>query len=334
MAVTLKDISDATSFSINTVSRALRGDSRISAATREAIMAVAEELGYIPNAIATSMRSNRTHTIGVVSADSSNPFFAEVIMGIEEAARKLSHNILLINTEEQALAEREAIKLLLGRQVDGLVVIPVYHDEENLKLYRSLEVPYLFAGRRVLGLDNRSILHGDAEGQKQVAEYLLDKGHKSILYIAGPDNISNTVDRLEGFHAAFRERDLESDDDYILRSKGHIEDGYAAANFALNQGKEFTAVVCFNDLVAMGVLKSLHENDLVVPRDVEVFGYDNLYIAQFLRPSLSSVDVFKSRLGRTAVTELIRHIEDPTAEYADIWLKPRLVFRESAPTID
>jgi LacI family transcriptional regulator len=329
MSIRLKEISDATSFSVNTVSRALRGDIRISEATREAIVRKAEELGYIPNAIAGTMRSNRSRTIGVVSADSSNPFFAEVILGIEEAARKLDHRILLINTEEKAENERDAIKLLLGRQVDGLVVFPVFDDPKNRSLYESLEVPFIFAGRRVRGIENRSILHGDEEGQMEVVDYLLDKGHRKILYIAGPENVSNTVDRLEGFREAYRRRGLEIDPDLLVSSSGHIVDSYAKTNLALNRGLEFTAVVCFNDLTAMGAIKSLYENDRSVPGDVEVFGFDNLSIAQFLRPSLSSVDVPKSRLGRMAVEELIAHIEDPEREYRTLCIKPRLVFRET-----
>ncbi|MFA6506998.1 MAG: LacI family DNA-binding transcriptional regulator [Treponemataceae bacterium] len=329
MNVRLKEISDATSFSVNTVSRALRGDSRISEATRAAISRKAEELGYIPNTIAGSMRSNRSRTIGVVSADSSNPFFAEVILGIEAAARKLDHHILLINTEERSENERDAIKLLLGRQVDGLVVIPVYDDPKNLRIYESLEIPFIFAGRRVRGIENHSILHGDSEGQKAVFDYLLNKGHRKILYIAGPKNISNSVDRFEGYSEAFRAKGLEIDPDYVLESSGHIEDGYAKTNMMLNRGLDFSAIVCFNDLLAMGVLKSLHENDRAVPGDVEVFGFDNLYISQFMRPSLSSVDVSKALLGRTAVEELIRHIEDPQKEYRTLRLEPRLVFRET-----
>src|SRR5690554_4057575 len=119
MSVKLKDIADKTGFSINTVSRALRNDTRISETTRLAIKQTAQEMGYIRNIVAGSMRLNRSKTIGVISADSANPFFAEVIQGIEERARSLNYNILLINTEEQAKNEREAIRLLLGRQVDG-----------------------------------------------------------------------------------------------------------------------------------------------------------------------------------------------------------------------
>lgn len=330
MIIKLKDIAEATGFSINTVSRALRGDDRISVASRKVISETAERMGYIPNVVAGSMRSNRSFTIGVVSADSANPFFAEVIIGIEETARKLNFNILLINTEEQAENERDAIRLLLARQVDGLILMPVYDSPENLEIYRSLEVPFIFVGRRVNGIENHSILHEDRKGQAMVIEQLLNKGHRQILYITGPDNISNTVDRKEGVFDAFRTRGLEPDPSYFFPSLGHIADGYTQVNRAVNKGMTFTAVVCFNDLLAMGALKSLHENSLKVPEDVDVFGYDNLFMSQFMQPRLSTVDVPKNRLGRLAVEELVRHIDDTELVYKNLNLKPRLVFRETS----
>ena len=329
MKVKLADISTKTGFSINTVSRALRGDSRISDDTGSLIRKTAEELGYIRNHVAGSMRSSRTNTIGIVSADSSNPFFAEVLLGIEDTARKLNFHILLINTEEQGENEYEAVKLLLGRQVDGLIIIPVFDNAVNRKMYESLPVPFVFAGRRVEGLEKHSILHGDAEGSRDVFRYLLDKGHSNILYLAGPGSISNTVDRLRGMHDAFDERNTPVNKDLIIETRGHIDDGYSSVNHALNKGVAFTAIACFNDLVAMGVLKSLHENSLDVPGDIEVFGYDNLNMAQYMQPRLSSVDVPKAKLGQAAVEELINHIENSNQLYSTINMQPRLVFRET-----
>jgi len=329
MNVKLSDIARITGFSINTVSRALRGDSRISGQTSRLICSKAEELGYIRNEVAGSMRSSRTNTIGVVSADSSNPFFAEVLLGIEDAARKMNYSILLINTEEQAENEYDAVKLLIGRQVDGLIIIPVFDDPKNLSMYELLGIPYIFAGRRVKGLEAHSILHGDEEGSSEVFSYLLETGHKRIFYLAGPGRISNSVDRLEGMKRAFREKGRAFDADLVVETRGHIDDGYSEMNRALNKGLEFTAVACFNDLVAMGVLKSLHENGLCVPEDIEVFGYDNLNMAQYMQPRLSSVDVPKARLGQAAVEELMLHIEDGNRPYNTLEMKPRLVFRET-----
>ena len=196
-------------------------------------------------------------------------------------------------------------------------------------MYETLPIPFIFAGRRVKGLEEHSILHGDISGSKDVFRYLLDKGHRNILYLTGPSAISNTVDRLKGLYEAYEENSIPVNRDLIIETRGHIDDGYAAVNHALNKGLDFTAVSCFNDLVAMGVLKSLHENSLNVPGDIEVFGYDNLKMAQYMQPRLSSVDVPKAKLGQIAVEELISHIENRDRSYTTINIQPRLVFRET-----
>ncbi len=329
MKVKLKDIAAQTGFSINTVSRALRDDYRISGATRSLIKSAADEMGYICNVVAGSMRSNKSNIIGVVSADPANPFYAEVIQGIERRARRLGYNILLINTEEQAENERAAIRLLLGRQVDGLIIAPVFDDKENFAFYQSLSTPFIFVGRYIKGLKSHSILHGDIEGQAMAFEYLLRRGHKKILYIAGPKNISNTIDRLEGLKLAYQRDGMQIDESYIFESSGHMEDGYALVCQALNRGLSFTAVVCFNDLLAFGALKALQEKSLSVPTDVEVIGFDNLAMSQFMQPRLTTVEIPKNRLGQKAVEELVNHIDDTKYPYNTVNMKPRLIHRET-----
>ena len=141
--------------------------------------------------------------------------------------------------------------------------------------------------------------------------------------------MSNTIDRLAGVAEAYANNGMEVNPEYILEASGHIEDGYSLTNQALNRGLGFTAVACFNDMLAMGVLKSLGENNLKVPDDIEVFGYDNLYMSQFMQPSLSTVDVPKYRLGYVAMETLLSHIQDPNLEYATTDFPTRLVYRET-----
>ena len=330
MRATLKTIAEATGFSINTVSRVLRNDHKISNETSILIKGKAEELGYIPDAIASSMRKPRSMTIGVVSADSSNPFFSEVIRGIGEKAEELGYQMLIGNTEENASKEEHLIKLFLSRKVDGLLVMPTFEkDEKHRAFYSTLPVPYIFAGRYIEGLENHSILHSDEYGERSVFEYLLRNGHRSILYLSGPENVSNTEARDRGMEEAYNDLGLAIERKNIFHLTGHAEDGYHAVNTALNRGMEFSAVVCFNDIIAMGVLKSLSENDLSVPDDVEVIGYDNLMFSQFMQPSLSTVDVPKHRLGYKAMEVLNEHIENPELPYKTENLPVRLVFRDS-----
>lgn len=330
MRTTLKTIATATGFSINTVSRVLRNDTRISAATTRIIQSKAEELGYIPDAIASSMRNPRTRTIGVVSADFSNPFFGEVIRGIEERAQEIGYQMLVGNSEENEEKERHLVRLFLSRKVDGFIVMPVFgKDSKHLEFYSSIPVPFIFAGRYIDGLKSHSVLHGDEDGEESVFDYLLKKGHRNILYLSGPDGISNTQDRDSGRQKAYDNNDVRSDQKYVFHLTGHPEDGYQAINTAINKSMEFSAVVCFNDIIAMGVLKSLAENDLSVPNDVEVIGYDNLMFSQFMEPALTTVDVPKHRLGYVAMDILEKHINDPEMKYETNHLSSRLLFRDS-----
>ena len=331
MEARLKDIAKATGFSINTVSRALRLDRNISEKTTSIIRAKAEELNYIPNALASSMRSSKSGIIGVISADSGNPFFGEVVKGIEDKATKLGYQLLLGTTEELLDKEEQLLKVFLSRRVDGLIVMPVFDNSpEHLEIYKRLgeTVPFIFAGRYLDGFKSHSILHEDFSGQKAVFDYLFSQGHERILYISGPDYVSNSKDRLDGMKASYLENGKIFDEDFAIKTNGQIEDGYAAVNQALNRGLDFTAVACFNDLLAIGAMKSLGENDLSVPRDIEVFGYDNLLLSQFMQPSLSTVDVPRFKLGQSSMERLDKMIKRG-GDYKEMVLPIRLIFRGS-----
>ena len=335
MRTTLKTIAKATGFSINTVSRVLRNDTRISAETSSIISRKAEELGYIPNAIASSLRSLRTYTIGVISADFSNPFFSEVIGGIEEKAHEAGYQMLIGNSGEDEEKERHLVRLFLSRKVDGFVVMPAYgKDNRHFDFYSSIPVPYIFAGRYINGQKSHSILHNDEDGEESVFDYLLKRGHRNILYLSGPEGISNTHDRDKGMQKAYSSHSIQPDNKYIFHLSGNMEEGYQKTNQAITQNLEFTAVVCFNDLIAMGALKSLAENNLSVPGDVEVIGYDNLKISPFMEPGLTTVDVPKHKLGYEAMDVLDQHISNPEMAYETNNLTSKLLFRGSTADDD
>lgn len=333
MESTLKDIALATGFSINTVSRALRDDRAISQKTKDIIKSKANELNYIPNALASSMRSLHSGLIGVISADSANPFFGEVIKGIEERATNLGYQLMLGCTEESIEKEEKLIKMFLSRRLDGLIIMPVFdNSDEHIEMFKRLSksVPFVFAGRYLEGLREHSILHQDFAGQKYVFDYLFSKGHKNILYIAGPKNVSNSGERIKGMLSSYEKNNVTFLPEYMKISNGRIEDGYRIVNQALNRGLEFTAVACFNDMIAMGVMKSLAENDLKVPEDVEVFGYDNLFLSQFYKPSLSTVDVPCFKLGQRSMEVLDLMIKKmDVSKICETELPIRLVFRGS-----
>lgn len=329
MKTRLIDIAKETGFSVNTVSRVMRGDTRISEATANTIKQKAKELNYIPDVVASSMRSAQSKTVGVIIADPSNPFFSEVIKGIESKANELGYQILLSSSDEKWEKERECLKMFIARKVDGIISTPVMSDtEEQYKYYSRINVPFIFAGRYIPKLEDHSLLHSDYEGEKEVVAKLIANGHKNIIYLAGPDAISNSKEREKGYIDAFTEAGLEFESKYIYRTNGRIEEGYSAINRAIQKLPDFTAIVCFNDLLAMGAMKSLEENDLKIPQDVEVFGFDNLYLSQFMFPSLSTVDVPKYQLGYRAMEKLYKQIiNEEKSEKEEFPI--RLVFRNT-----
>lgn len=329
MHVSLKGLAEMSGFSINTVSRALRDEADVRPETKEAIQRLAREMGYIPNTLAKSLRLGKTNTIGVISADSSNPFFSEVIVGIEEAARESDFRILLANTEESPEREREAIDVLVSRRVDGLLLMPVCGERSNVDYLRGLGLPFLLIGRWLPGLEDHSILTDEYEKSREIASLFISGGHRDIACLVGPSFVSSSSDRLRGYRDAFAQARLPLNEELIIETNGHTEDGHRLINVLARKEIPFSAVIAFNDLVALGALRALKEMGLRVPEDVEVMGFDDLDYSRYLYLSLSSVRIPKQELGRAAFKDLLRHMEEAGAPYRQRMLESRIMLRET-----
>jgi len=331
MRVSLRQIAEKTGYSMNTVSRVLRDKSDVKAETKLHIRQVALEMGYIPNKIAKSLRLGKTSTIGIISADSSNPFFSEVILGIEERARSLGYHILLVNTEEDATRELEAIKDLIARRVDGLLLMPVCgeQDKNNVEFLRKLPIPFVLVGRWLPGLEDHAVLTDEYEKAREITSLFLSNGHRNIIHLSGPSYVSSTHDRIRGFRDAMQASQIAISDQSVIGTKGHLEDGRLQINSLIREKVPFTAIFAFNDLVAIGALRALKENGLRVPKDVEVMGFDDLDSSQYLYLSLSTVRIPKQLLGRVAFEELYEHIQRDSAPYQRRIVESRIMLRET-----
>jgi LacI family transcriptional regulator len=327
MKVTIKEIAEKTGYSINTVSRALQDKSDVRASTKDLIREAARELGYIPNTLAGSLRSRKTNTIGVISEDSSNPYFAEVILGIEDGARRHGYHMLLINAEEDTKQQQEALEVLLSRQVDGLLIVPAPGSDPQV--FTRLAKPFILVGRWLPGLTDHSVMTDDSAASQRVVELLLEKQHKDILFLTGPPSISSSIDRIEGSRRAVKAIGLEIRRELMVETDGHLYGGYMAISKVLQKGTHFTAIVAFNDLVAIGAMRALKEHGIKIPSEVEIIGYDNLNVSQFTIYSLSTVDIPKHKLGVASFEELLKHIRAPEIPYRQVLLESRLVLRET-----
>lgn len=335
--VTLRDIAARAGVSVNTVSRALTGKSGVSEETRRRIQDVAEELDYRPNQLARGLRQQRTYVIGVVITDLVNPFFTEVVEGIERTAAENGYSIILANSETRPEREELAVHTLVGRQVDGVVMVPTEISASPVQYLAERRIPFVLLGRVPGGPPAPVVINDDREGARLAVRHLIARGHRDILHLSGPQyqlNVEHSSShmRLAGYKDALAEAGIPYRPELVLPTDGRSSGGFAAAHQALAAGLSFSAIFCFSDFVAFGAIRALRQAGLSIPEDVALIGYDDVELAELVDPPLTTVRVAKTRLGQIATHILIGLLEKKNSSVEDprsVTLPPQLVLRES-----
>jgi DNA-binding LacI/PurR family transcriptional regulator len=326
MAVTVRDIAQAAGVSISTVSRALSAPHMVSDRTRSKVISVAQELGYRPNKAARVLITGRTGNIGLVVPDIENPFFASVTKGVQSRARKAGFAVFIADSDEDASVEGELVQNLAA-QVDGVVFCSPRTSEAEIRALAEL-TPLVLVNREISGLP--SITVDNADGIRQVVLHLRALGHRHIAYAGGPASSWSEQQR----HAAL-ERTVDNLGDVEVTWLGGFRPfysgGFAAADLAL--ASNATAVIAYNDMVAVGILGRLHQRGLDVPDALNVVGFDNVSVATLVSPPLTTVGLPLAKIGRAAVDLLLAVVAGNAGDVATRQLPLELIVREStAPT--
>lgn len=321
MRTTVQDVARAAGVSVSTVSRALTGGS-VSPSTREAVMAVAHRLGYQPNRAARGLITGRTGNLGLIVPDLRNPFFADVAKGVTARARAVDCGVFISDTDEDPVAELEAIATL-RHNTDGILLCsPRAKDAELLKAADPQNTVLLH--RRVPGLS--SVVADIVDGTRQAIRHLRALGHRRIAYVSGPEDSWAARQRLAGL------AEFASDGDLEILPVGSVAptfDGGVLAGDLVLAGPA-TAVLAYNDLVAMGLLHRLAARGAVVPERMSVVGYDDISLAAMSHPPLTSVAVPKDRAGAIALDLLLGRGSMTAAQGAEVILPTTLVVRASS----
>jgi LacI family transcriptional regulator len=294
---TIYDVAREAGVAASTVSRAFSNPTRVRAATREHILSVARELGYRPDPYRRSALSRRTHAIGMVVSDITNPYYFELVRGAESRAKESNYTLVLINAEESPRIEYDSIQRI-ARSVDGFILAASRLPDENL-----LE----FASMRPLVLMNRehpelpSVILDYDRGCRRIVEHLASHGHRSVVYLAGPRNSWTAGQRWRAIRGACERLGIEARRIGYFTPTGAC--GAAAAAAALQTNA--TAVIAHNDLLAIGVLRSLAEDEVPVPDELSVVGFDNIFAADLCTPSLTTLGGAHADVGRLAVELLL-----------------------------
>ena len=304
--VTLKDIAKIAGVSVNTVSRALNDKPDISKETKKKILKIAKELNYTKDFTASSLRRKESKIVGVILADSANPFYSEVLKGIESASKDYGYNIILINSERNYDQEVSAINILLSRRIDGLLLSPVQEKIDDIKELIKLKIPLVIFARHLENLPVNEVGSNDIKAGYLATSHLIERGAKRILMINGYLHKSPARLRLEGYKKALSEHNIPFADELVLVGDIGMKDGEEAINKALSRGINFDGVFAYNDILALGAMKALKEKKIEIPKEVKLVGCDDILFSSVTTPALTTIKIQKFQIGYEAFKLLIK----------------------------
>jgi len=329
---TLRDVAAVAGVHPATASRALNPETRllVSEETARRVTAAAAKLGYRPNPVARSLRTRRSHTVGVLIPDLNNPLFPPIVRGLEDKLAAAGYVALIGNTDADANRERTLFEQMRARHVDGFVLATATQHDRLLAEAAAAELPVVLMNRLAQDYSFPSVSVDNEQGARMAVSHLARLGHTRIAHIAGPQEVSTGVGRLRGFREGMASHGLEVDEDLIAyASRYTVEEGTRCYRELMVRHGDFTAVAAGNDMLAVGCYAALDEEDRLCPDDVSVIGFNDMPFIDRLRPPLTTVRFPHYQLGTEAAQLLLERINGGDGPVKILYLAPELVVRGS-----
>ncbi len=325
----IKGIARLARVSHPTVSRALHRSPLVNLKTAEKIRKIAKESGYRPSAVARSLATSRTHTLGVVVTSIADPFVAEVVAGIEEEANANDYSVFLADSNADPQREVRVVQSFEERRVDGIVVTASRVGALYANMLSETQIPIVLLNNQHPGEFAHSVMIANFEASRSAVRYLLQLGHRRIAYIGDRFGYSSDSERFSGYRSMLDEADIAFQPDFVVHGDGKPEGGALAMERLLSLAHLPTAVFCYNDLTALGALHTIHKSGLRVPKDISIVGFDDLLLTQYTQPPLTTVRQPKHEMGRLAMQVMLKLLTGGDAEQK-IKVPGELIVRESA----
>jgi LacI family transcriptional regulator len=304
---TMNDVARVANVSIATVSHVINGTRFVSAERVERVHDAMRELGYTPDATARSLRVGRTDTIGLVVPDNSNPFFAALARGIEEAGFEAGYTTILANSNERPDREHRYVSTLVSKRVDGLILSPSRGDHGTLgRLLLNARIPVVVVDREAALPNADTVLYDNEGGSFEATRYLHELGHTRIGCIAGPADASSATERVRGFRRAIAAANLPEQP--VVEADFHFAGGREATARLLDSGTRLTALFAANDLMAAGAIRELAARGISVPGEMSVIGFDDAPLAEMISPALTTMRQPLTDMAYTAVSMLLSRV--------------------------
>ncbi len=329
---TLRDVAAVAGVHPATASRALNPETRllVSEDTARRVVAAASKLGYRPNPVARSLRTRRSHTVGVLIPDLNNPLFPPIVRGLEDKLAAAGYVALIGNTDADANRERTLFEQMRARHVDGFVLATATQHDRLLDEAAAAELPVVLMNRLAQDYSFPSVSVDNEQGARMAVSHLARLGHTRIAHIAGPQEVSTGVGRLKGFREGMASHGLEVDEDLIAyASRYTVEEGTRCYRELMVSPGDFTAVAAGNDMLAVGCYAALDEEDRLCPDDVSVIGFNDMPFIDRLRPPLTTVRFPHYQLGTEAAQLVLERINGGDGPVKILYLAPELVVRGS-----
>ena len=329
---TLRDVANRARVHPSTVSRALNGSTRelVNPATVRRILKAAEDLGYEPNSLARSLKTNRTMTVGMLIPDLTNPVFPPIVRGIEDGLADEGYTLVLANTDGDPAKERRIVGVMRGRKVDGLLLATALRDYPLLEELVAAGVAVVLVNRTSEQPTVPSVTPDDHAGMGMAVRHLVSLGHRRIAHIGGPQSMTTGLARHHSFLSWMRVAGVEPDPALTTFAAAFREQaGAAACEELFGRTTDFTAIVAANDLLALGCYDALHARGLIIPDDISVVGHNDIPFADNFGPPLTTVRIPHYEIGVKAAQLMLESLRSPGSPLAAVHLAPSFVLRAS-----
>ena len=329
---TIKDVAAHAGVSYSTVSHVLNGTRPVSEEARDRVLQAVQLLGYLPSAVARSLKTSETHILGVLVPNITNPFFAELTRGIEDRCHQAGYSVFLCNSDDDTKRQALYHKTLLERRVDGLLLASTGGVDSVPHGWASYGVPCVIVDRPVPGLKADWVRVDNEAGARIAVEHLLALGHRAIGCIGGPSDVDVSRARAQGWYQALKAARVKAHENWLVEGDFTCESGYVAARTLLAHraaNGNMTAIFASNDLMAMGALRAAAECGISVPKQMSVIGFDGIELGGYVHPGLSTVCYPIRGLGEQAAQVLLERIAQPRKAVRELSFTPKLLLRES-----
>ena len=332
MPITMKDVARAAGVSVVTVSRAFNNKPDIDNKTKEHILALARDMNYAPNILARSLRAKNTKSIGIVIPDLGDPVFAEILKGCSIMAKEHDYQILLATLSQQGKNSEEeitAIQTLLRKRVSGLLLQPEHEETQYMQVLEKCPVPYVFWNRQPQGIDCCYVSHDHEYGAYITVKHFINNGHTDICFLVRKPQTTSVTARIKGCYKALLEKKIPESAVRIVECGDSAQDACQLTKKLLEKNRP-SAILTWDDVMAIGVTKAVMDSNYRIPQDIAIAGYNDIEMASYLSPTLTTVRQNSIKIGKMATELLIKNIEQETIQVKKILIEPELIIRETA----